>query len=80
MAACSSPVTQGWLTSAGSKARSNIGIHLTKLAEWISDQPAVESAIVARGLEQFQEKCDTVFRPELRQNKEIERFSVSAKR
>jgi hypothetical protein len=32
------------------------------------------------GLEQFQEKCETVFRPELRQNKEIERFAVSVKR
>jgi hypothetical protein len=31
-------------------------------------------------LQQFQEKCETVFRPELRQNKEIERFVVSVKR
>ncbi|MDX8528743.1 bifunctional diguanylate cyclase/phosphodiesterase [Mesorhizobium sp. MSK_1335] len=31
-------------------------------------------------LEQFQEKCVTVFRPELRKNKEIERFAVSVKR
>ncbi|TIN27480.1 MAG: hypothetical protein E5Y31_12770 [Mesorhizobium sp.] len=31
-------------------------------------------------LEQFQEKCETVFRPELRQNKELERFAVSVKR
>ncbi|RUV05571.1 MAG: hypothetical protein EOR97_09355 [Mesorhizobium sp.] len=28
-------------------------------------------------LEQFQEKCETVFRPELRQNKELERVAVS---
>ncbi|RVD05083.1 hypothetical protein EN753_20030 [Mesorhizobium sp. M2A.F.Ca.ET.029.05.1.1] len=31
-------------------------------------------------LQQFQEKCETVFRPELRQNKEIEWFVVSVKR
>jgi hypothetical protein len=31
-------------------------------------------------LEQFQEKCETVFRPELRKNNEIERFAVSVKR
>ncbi|WP_189350341.1 MULTISPECIES: hypothetical protein [unclassified Mesorhizobium] len=31
-------------------------------------------------LEQFQEKCVAVFRPELRKNKEIERFAVSMKR
>jgi hypothetical protein len=30
-------------------------------------------------LEQFQEKCETVFRPELRQNKKLERFGVSVK-
>jgi hypothetical protein len=30
--------------------------------------------------EQFQEKCETVFRPELLQNKELERFAVSMKR
>ncbi|WP_245429338.1 hypothetical protein [Mesorhizobium sp. WSM3860] len=29
--------------------------------------------------EQFQEKCEAVFRPELRQNNEMERFAVSAK-
>ncbi|RVD13044.1 MAG: hypothetical protein EOS73_23245 [Mesorhizobium sp.] len=28
-------------------------------------------------LERFQEKCETVFRPELRQNKELERVAVS---
>jgi hypothetical protein len=33
-----------------------------------------------RSLDQFQEKCETVFRPELRENKEIERFAVSVKR
>ena len=31
-------------------------------------------------LEQFQEKCETVFRPELRQNKELEQVAVSVKR
>ncbi len=31
-------------------------------------------------LEQFQEKCVTVFRPELRKNKELERFGDSMKR
>jgi hypothetical protein len=31
-------------------------------------------------LEQFQEKCETVFRPKLRQNKELEQFTVSMKR
>jgi hypothetical protein len=30
-------------------------------------------------LEQFQEKCATVFRPELRKNKELEHFRVSVK-
>ncbi|TGQ71474.1 MAG: hypothetical protein E5V49_03595 [Mesorhizobium sp.] len=34
----------------------------------------------AQTLEQFQEKCETVFRPELRQNKELEHFAVSVKR
>ncbi|TPN47815.1 hypothetical protein FJ976_19380 [Mesorhizobium sp. B1-1-9] len=34
----------------------------------------------ARHLEQFQEKCEAVFRPELRQNKELEQFTVSVKR
>jgi len=33
-----------------------------------------------QSLEQFQEKCETVFRPDCRQNKEIERFGVSMKR
>ncbi|WP_181179851.1 hypothetical protein [Mesorhizobium sp. B2-7-1] len=31
-------------------------------------------------LEQFQEKCEAVFRSELRQSKETERFAVSMKR
>jgi hypothetical protein len=31
-------------------------------------------------LKQFQEKCETVFRPELRKNKAIERLSISVKR
>ena len=30
-------------------------------------------------LEQFQEKCEAVFRPELRKNKEIEHFRDSGK-
>jgi hypothetical protein len=30
--------------------------------------------------EQFQEKCATVFRPELRENKELERFRISVKK
>ncbi|WP_161808150.1 hypothetical protein [Mesorhizobium sp. 1M-11] len=30
-------------------------------------------------LEQFQEKCVAVFRSELRENKELERFRVSVK-
>ena len=34
----------------------------------------------ARRLEQFQEKCESVFRPELRQGKELERLAVSVKR
>ncbi len=33
----------------------------------------------AANLEQFQEKCTAVFRPELRENKEIERFRDSVK-
>ena len=33
-----------------------------------------------RALEQFQEKCAAVFRPELRRNGEIERFAISRKR
>jgi hypothetical protein len=32
-----------------------------------------------RKLEQFQEKCEAVFRPELRKNKRIERFCASVK-
>jgi hypothetical protein len=35
------------------------------------------ASIVTDKLEQFQEKCETVFRPELRKNKEIERFGDS---
>ena len=35
---------------------------------------------VSGRLEQFQEKRVAVFRPELRKNKEIERFTVSMKR
>jgi hypothetical protein len=31
-------------------------------------------------LEQFREKCEAVFRPELRKNKEIERLTVFVKR
>jgi hypothetical protein len=30
-------------------------------------------------LEQFQQKCEAVLRPELRQNNEIDRFGVSVK-
>ncbi|WP_246727225.1 hypothetical protein, partial [Rhizobium leguminosarum] len=30
-------------------------------------------------LEQFQEKCEAVFRPELRKNKRIERFCATVK-
>ncbi|MFE0016179.1 hypothetical protein ACFWXH_15120 [Mesorhizobium sp. NPDC059054] len=33
--------------------------------------------IVGANLKQFQEKCVAVFRPELRENKELERFRVS---
>jgi hypothetical protein len=33
-----------------------------------------------RGLEQFQEKWEPVFRPELRQNKELDQFIDSVKR
>lgn len=32
------------------------------------------------GLEQFEEKCVAVFRPELRKNKELKRFGGSIKR
>ncbi|QKC85329.1 hypothetical protein [Mesorhizobium sp. NZP2077] len=32
------------------------------------------------GLEQFQEKCERVFRPELRKNKELEQYAVFVKR
>jgi hypothetical protein len=35
--------------------------------------------MTARQPEQFQEKCVTVFRPELRENKRLERFRVSTK-
>jgi hypothetical protein len=34
----------------------------------------------AEGVEQFQEKCEAVFRPELRKNKELDRFVDSVKR
>ncbi|QND67903.1 hypothetical protein HB777_30790 [Mesorhizobium loti] len=30
---------------------------------------------ISFAMEQFQEKCEAVFRPELRQNKELERLS-----
>ncbi|QAZ42734.1 hypothetical protein C1M53_06930 [Mesorhizobium sp. Pch-S] len=33
----------------------------------------------SRSAEQFQEKCSAVFRPELRESKESERFRVSVK-
>ena len=32
--------------------------------------------VIVISLEQFQEKCETIFRPELRQNKELEQFTV----
>ncbi|WP_292356468.1 hypothetical protein [Mesorhizobium sp.] len=41
---------------------------------------AARIGVVKRQLEQFQEKCEAVFRPELRENKEIEWFAVSVKR
>ncbi|WP_261336987.1 hypothetical protein [Rhizobium leguminosarum] len=34
---------------------------------------------IADTLEQFQEKCEAVFRPELRKNKSLERFCASMK-
>ncbi|MDX8532309.1 hypothetical protein RFM41_16685 [Mesorhizobium sp. VK25A] len=37
------------------------------------------SIAVAGKLEQFQEKCETVFRPELRKNKGLGRFGDSVK-
>jgi hypothetical protein len=36
-----------------------------------------EAGSAPGGSRVFQEKCETVFRPELRQNKEIGRFGVS---
>ncbi|WP_189350386.1 MULTISPECIES: hypothetical protein [unclassified Mesorhizobium] len=30
--------------------------------------------------EQFQEKCEAVFRPDLRQNEKVDQFAVSVKR
>jgi hypothetical protein len=44
----------------------------------ISRQPSRPRATLP--LEQFQEKWETVFRPELRQSKEMEWFGVSGKR
>jgi hypothetical protein len=38
------------------------------------------SAVEPAWLEQFQQKCEAVLRPELRKNKEIDHFSVSVKR
>jgi hypothetical protein len=37
------------------------------------------SSMLAIALEQFQQKCEAVLRPELRKNKEIERFRDSKK-
>ncbi|PLP61112.1 hypothetical protein CYK37_02135 [Mesorhizobium loti] len=51
--------------------------------DFIEPQPASRGRpsrnAVARGFEQFQEKCTAVFRPELRKNKKLERFRVSVK-
>ncbi|PLP58810.1 hypothetical protein CYK37_14215 [Mesorhizobium loti] len=41
--------------------------------------PAGPFVLAAPGHAQFQEKCVTVFRPELRKNKKLERFRVSVK-
>ncbi|AUW43733.1 hypothetical protein CUJ84_Chr003396 [Rhizobium leguminosarum] len=41
--------------------------------------PKIDSDFRADPLEQFQEKCEAVFRPELRKNKRIERFRASVK-
>jgi hypothetical protein len=40
----------------------------------------METKFAAKAPEQFQEKCEAVFHPELRQNKKIERFGVSINR
>src|SRR6478609_5457993 len=46
-----------------------------------STAPSSAASVMRPGkLKQFQEKYETVFRPELRKNKEIERFSISVKR
>jgi hypothetical protein len=42
------------------------------VVEWQAEAP--------EALEQFQEKCVAVFRPELRKNKDLERFGDSVKR
>ena len=43
--------------------------------------PKATEGIVSEGtaIEQFQEKCVAVFRPELRKNKGLERYRVSVK-
>jgi hypothetical protein len=48
-----------------------------------SQKPGVDSQkreMAKRGLEQVQEKCERFSLPELRKNKEVERFAVSKKR
>ncbi|CDX59683.1 hypothetical protein MPL3365_30791 [Mesorhizobium plurifarium] len=46
----------------------------------VTPEPGTRLSSWSFALEQFQEKCLTVFRLELRENKEIERFGVSVKR
>ncbi|UCI34964.1 hypothetical protein [Mesorhizobium sp. B4-1-4] len=42
--------------------------------------PPDRSRLNAAAMTQFQEKCEAVFRPELRRNKELERVNDSIKR
>ncbi|CDX27344.1 hypothetical protein MPLB_950035 [Mesorhizobium sp. ORS 3324] len=77
----------GLSTEGGSDGRSREIAPARRAAILLSDigPRKLKRSLIRRApwgtrLEQFQEKCETVFRPELRQNKEIERFGVSVKR
>ncbi|WP_137932236.1 hypothetical protein [Mesorhizobium comanense] len=55
-------------------ADAEFSFHFERLRAEIAD------AISAIALEQFQEKCEAVFRPELRKNKELKPLGDSLKR
>ncbi|MCM2293951.1 hypothetical protein NAC44_16620 [Allorhizobium sp. BGMRC 0089] len=58
------------LETTQAKGATDVAQHLWQVPQWPFQQPA----------RCFQEKCETVFSPDMRKNKELERFSVSVKR